>query len=145
MSEQEHRGELLDLTSKIVAAHVAHNSVAAADLSGVITGVYQGFASTIAEPAPPPESAVPVKKSVTSNFIICLEDGKKLKMLKGHLQSAHGMTPEVYRAKWGLEPDYPIVAPEYAQRRSEIAYTIGLGGKLRKATLKGKRKRRTKK
>ncbi len=143
MSEQEHRRELLDLTSKIVAAHVAHNSVAAADLSGVITDVYQGFASTIAEPAPPPESAVPVKKSVTSNFIICLEDGKKLKMLKGHLQSAHGMTPEAYRARWGLGPDYPIVAPEYAQRRSKIARTIGLGRKLRKATPKGRR--RTKK
>ncbi len=145
MSEQEHRGELLDLTSKIVAAHVAHNSVAAADLSGVITDVYQGFASTIAEPAPPPEPAVPVKKSVTSNFIICLEDGKKLKMLKKHLLSAHGMTPGEYRAKWGLEPDYPIVALEYAQRRSEIAKTIGLGRKPGKATPNGKGKRRTKK
>jgi predicted transcriptional regulator len=145
MSEQEHRGELLDLTSKIVAAHVAHNSVAAADLSGIITDVYQGFASTIAEPTPPPEPAVSVKKSVTSNFIICLEDGKKLKMLKGHLQSAHGMTPEAYRAKWGLKPNYPMVAPEYAQRRREIARTIGLGRKPRKATPKGRGKKRTKK
>jgi predicted transcriptional regulator len=119
------------LTVQIVSAHVAHNSVAQADLPTLIAQVYGALSSLgVAAEAPAPsrpEPAVSIRKSVTPEFLICLEDGKKLKMLKRHLSSAYGMTPEQYRERWGLPADYPMVAPNYAQQRSSLAKLIGLG------------------
>jgi predicted transcriptional regulator len=127
--------ELVELTSTIVAAHVANNSVPVAELPELIKSVYQsltdlGTLPEVVEEKPVP--AVPIKKSVTPDFIICLEDGKKLKMLKRHLKTAYGMTPEEYRDKWGLPADYPMVAPNYADHRSSLAKKIGLGTRSRK-------------
>jgi predicted transcriptional regulator len=126
------RGEILALTTEIVSAHVANNSVVQAEVPELIQQVYAklselaaGEETTSVELTP----AVPVKKSVTDDYIICLEDGKKLKMLKRHLMTAYGMTPEEYRAKWGLKSDYPMVAPNYAAKRQELAKKIGLGRK----------------
>jgi predicted transcriptional regulator len=130
------RGEILALTTEIVSAHLANNSVTQTDVAGFIQSVYaklselaQGDETPSVELTP----AVPIKKSVTDDFIVCLEDGKKLKMLKRHLMTSYGMTPEEYRAKWGLKPDYPMVAPNYAAKRQELAKKIGLGRKPRVA------------
>jgi predicted transcriptional regulator len=126
------RGELLALTAEIVSSHVANNSVVQSDMPDLIQSVF-GKLSELAngEDAASVElsPAVPIKKSITDDFIVCLEDGKKLKMLKRHLMTAYGMTPEDYRAKWGLKPDYPMVAPNYALKRQELAKKIGLGRK----------------
>lgn len=122
--------ETRKLTVQIVAAHVSHNSVATNDLPALIEQVFSALSNlgTPVEPAPVrPEPAVAIKKSVTPDFIICLEDGKKLKMLKRHLQTAYNMTPDEYRERWGLAADYPMVAPNYAKQRSALAKTIGLG------------------
>lgn len=131
MAEDSKPAELLALTAQIVSAHVSHNTVGAADLAGLIRDVHatlSGLASgAAAAPAEKPTPAVPVKKSVHPDYLICLEDGKKLKMLKRHLKSAFNMTPEQYRERWGLPPDYPMVAPNYAAKRSELAKRIGLG------------------
>ena len=122
--------ETRKLTVQIVAAHVAHNNVAASDLPALIDQVYKAL-NGLGKPVEPvqerPQPAVPIKKSVTPDYLICLEDGKKLKMLKRHLQSAYNMTPDQYRDRWGLPPDYPMVAPNYASQRSALAKTIGLG------------------
>ncbi|WP_342241762.1 MucR family transcriptional regulator [Inquilinus sp. OTU3971] len=122
---------------KIVSAHVADNSVAAADLPGLIAQIY-GALEKLGRPEEPvitrPEAAVPIRKSVTPDYIICLEDGKKLKILKWHLASAYAMTPNQYRERWGLPADYPMVAPNYAQQRSTLAKKIGLGTGRSKAT-----------
>ena len=130
------RGEILALTTEIVSAHLANNSVTQTDVAGFIQSVYaklselaQGEETPSVELTP----AVPIKKSVTEDYIVCLEDGKKLKMLKRHLMTSYGMTPEEYRAKWGLKPDYPMVAPNYAAKRQELAKKIGLGRKPRVA------------
>lgn len=123
---------VLGLTADIVAAHVSHNQVAAADLPAMIRSVYRSLANVGVPETPPmetPTPAVSIKRSVFADYIICLEDGKKLKMLKRHLQTSYGMTPADYRAKWGLPADYPMVAPSYASRRSELAKSIGLGRK----------------
>ena len=126
------KSELLALTSEIVASHVSNNPVSPQDLTGVIESVY-AMLSELAEDKPEPKEelvpAVPIKKSVTDDHIVCLEDGKKLKMLKRHLKTAYDMTPEQYRAKWGLSADYPMVAPAYARKRQELAKQIGLGRK----------------
>ena len=130
MTTESNEKDLLQLTSSIVSAHVAHNSVTVQDLPGLIREVYQTLANvgTVVPKEPErPAPAVPVKKSVTPDFIVCLEDGKKLKMLKRHLRTTYNMTPEEYRAKWGLAPDYPMVAPNYAAQRSDFAKKIGLG------------------
>ena len=126
------RAEILALTSDIVSSHVANNAVGPNDVPDLIQSVYtklneiaSGDDANMIELTP----AVPIKKSITDDFIICLEDGKKLKMLKRHLMTAYGMTPEDYRAKWGLRPDYPMVAPNYAKKRQELAKKIGLGRK----------------
>jgi predicted transcriptional regulator len=117
-------------TVQIVAAHVSHNSVAPSDLPALIEQVY-GALTGLGRPAvvvpTRPEPAVPVRKSVTPDYIVCLEDGKKLKMLKRHLQAAYNMTPDEYRERWGLPADYPMVAPNYAKQRSSLAKSIGLG------------------
>ncbi|MEL7137839.1 MAG: MucR family transcriptional regulator [Pseudomonadota bacterium] len=124
--------EIMSLTSDIVAAHVSNNPVPPAELPGLIESVFETL-SKLGEPAPEPEvelkPAVPIKKSVTDDHIICLEDGKKLKMLKRHLKTSYDMTPEQYRAKWGLPADYPMVAPSYAAKRQQLAKKIGLGRK----------------
>ncbi len=127
--------ELLSLTSDIVAAHVSNNTVAVSDLPGLIEQVFKtlsnvGGAGDAAVDRPTP--AVPIKKSITPDFIICLEDGKKLKMLKRHLKTAYDMSPDDYRERWGLPSDYPMVAPNYAKQRSKLAKAIGLGTQQRK-------------
>lgn len=134
MSEQTKASELLPLVTDIVAAHLSNNTVPITDLPDLIRDVYNALATAGGDAAPAaerPTPAVPVKKSVTPDFIICLEDGKKLKMLKRHLKTAYNMTPEQYRERWGLAPDYPMVAPNYAKHRSTLAKKIGLGTKPR--------------
>ena len=124
--------ELLALTSDIVAAHVSNNSVASADLPALIQSVFSTLSVLGAEEAEPEvelKPAVPIKRSVTDDHVICLEDGKKMKMLKRHLMTDHGLTPDEYRAKWGLSHEYPMVAPNYALKRRELAKKIGLGRK----------------
>jgi predicted transcriptional regulator len=125
--------DVLGLTAQIVSAHVSNNSVATEALPALIQDVYRTLAGVGREPAAPnkPQPAVPVKKSVFSDYIICLEDGKKLKMLKRHLKTAYNMSPEQYRERWDLPPDYPMVAPNYAKHRSSLAKKIGLGTKPR--------------
>ncbi|MEM7547171.1 MAG: MucR family transcriptional regulator [Pseudomonadota bacterium] len=126
------RSEILALTTEIVASHVSNNAVNQTDLSSMIETVFrtlEGLAGPAEEPVEVLKPAVPIKKSVTNDFIICLEDGKKLKMLKRHLMTSYEMTPDDYRAKWGLPADYPMVAPSYARKRQELAKKIGLGRK----------------
>jgi predicted transcriptional regulator len=131
MDESGSSETVLRLTAQIVSAHVEHNTVQAEALPGLIEKVYQtlrGVGQAPVEPAKP-APAVPVKQSVRPDFIICLEDGKKLKMLKRHLMTAYKMTPSQYRLRWGLPADYPMVAPSYAKVRSSLAKKIGLGRK----------------
>ncbi len=128
---------LIDLAADIVSAYVSNNTVPAAELAGLIAEVYAALQRTssgvVVEPAPEPvKPAVPLKKSVTPDYIICLEDGKKFKSLKRHLRTQYNMTPEEYREKWGLPSDYPMVAPNYAQARSDLAKKMGLGQQRRR-------------
>jgi predicted transcriptional regulator len=129
MTDQNNSAELLKLTAEIVAAHVSNNTLTAAELPQLISQVHSSLSdtgkavSTEERPAP----AVSVKKSVMPDYIVCLEDGKKLKMLKRHLKTSYDLTPEQYRERWGLPADYPMVAPNYAKRRSALAKEIGLG------------------
>ena len=135
MTEQAKPSELLALTTNIVAAHVANNSVAVADLPRLIQEIHDTLASVGAggsREKERPTPAVPIKKSVVPDFIVCLEDGKKLKMLKRHLKTAYNMSPEDYRERWGLPADYPMVAPNYAKQRSKLAKQIGLGTRGRR-------------
>ncbi len=143
MPENEQRRELLELTSTIVAAHVANNPIAAAELPSVIATVHQALAALgPEEAAAKPKPAVSIKQSVKPDYIVCLDDGKKLKMLKRHLKTAYNMTPDDYRKRWGLPSDYPMVAPNYAKQRSALAKKIGLG---RKPGTKAKQPSKTKK
>lgn len=135
MSNPSTNAELLALTTNIVAAHVSNNSVAPNELPGLIEQVYRSLATVGTEPMPTserPTPAVAIKKSVTPDYIVCLEDGKKLKMLKRHLKTAYNMTPEEYRDRWSLPADYPMVAPNYAKQRSRLAKQIGLGTRPRR-------------
>lgn len=132
MSEtKENQAELLQLTADIVASHVSNNSVPMAELGQLIRQVYDSLAALgrdgQAAQAERPQPAVPVRRSITPDHIVCLEDGKKLKMLKRHLKTAYNMSPEEYRERWGLPADYPMVAPNYAEQRRELAKKIGLG------------------
>ncbi len=130
MPEDEQSRELLEHTTRIVGAHVSHNAMPAADLPGLIATVHQALATLgPEEPAAKPTPVVPIKQSVKPEYIVCLDDGKKLKMLKRHLKTAYNMTPDDYRKRWGLSSDYPMVAPNYAKKRSELAKKIGLGRK----------------
>ncbi|MDZ3833098.1 MAG: MucR family transcriptional regulator [Sphingopyxis sp.] len=134
MSEQADSNEMLvTLTADIVAAHVSNNSVAISDLALIINNVHAALSAlgteVVEEEKPVP--AVSIRASVKPDHIVCLEDGKKLKMLRRHLMTHYGMTPEDYRAKWGLPADYPMVAPNYAEKRRELAKQIGLGTKGR--------------
>jgi len=135
MENTEQSGDLLALTTEIVAAHVSNNTVSLGDLPQLINQVYNSLANIGTAPPPPairPQPAVSVKKSVQPDYIVCLEDGKKLKMLKRHLKTAYNMSPESYRERWGLPADYPMVAPNYAQQRSRLAKEIGLGTRARR-------------
>jgi predicted transcriptional regulator len=134
MNDGANSDDLLALTAKIVAAHVSNNSVALGDMAGLIQQVHQalrGIGSTTATAARP-QPAVPIKRSVMPDYIVCLEDGKKLKMLKRHLKTAYNLSPEQYRERWGLPPDYPMVAPNYAKQRSQLARDLGLGTKSKR-------------
>ena len=123
---------LVTLTADIVAAHVSNNSVAISDISLVIRSVHEALAGLASGAEPEPQQpAVSVRASVKPDYIVCLEDGKKLKMLRRHLMTNFGMTPEDYRAKWNLPKDYPMVAPNYAEKRRALAKQIGLGKKGR--------------
>ena len=131
---------LLTLTADIVAAHVSNNSVAVNDLPSLIQNVHAaltGISGTSSAPEPKPEPKVSIRSSVKPDYIVCLEDGKRLKMLKRHLMTHYNLTPDQYRQKWGLSPDYPMVAPNYAEQRRSLAKSIGLGTK-RKRTRGGK-------
>ncbi len=136
MSDED-QSSLLSLTAEVVAAFVSNNAIRAAEIPDLIKTVHASMAD-IVEPKPAesqaaaPTPAVPIKKSITDDYLICLEDGKKFKSLRRHLQTAFGMTPDEYRAKWGLPRDYPMVAPGYAAKRSELAKATGLGNSRRK-------------
>lgn len=139
MTESAGTADILGLTAEIVSAHVSNNPVQLADLPALIQEVYRTLATVgdqpppAAAPAPAerPQPAVPIRRSVTPDYLVCLEDGKKLKMLKRHLKTAYDLTPDQYRERWGLPSDYPMVAPNYAQHRSSLAKQIGLGTKPR--------------
>lgn len=127
----EDKSQLLEMTADIVSAYVGNNSVTSADLPVLIQNIHAALSQIstgVAEVAPEPkEPAVPVRKSISPDFLICLEDGRKFKSLKRHLRTKYDMSPEEYRAKWGLPKDYPMVAPNYAKARSELAKQMGLG------------------
>ncbi|WP_156681648.1 MucR family transcriptional regulator [Sphingomonas profundi] len=131
--------DLLALTADIVAAHVGNNDVAIGDVPGLIATVHSalaGLAAPTAEAAPPQEPAVSIRASVKPDYLVSLESGRKLKMLKRYLLTSYGMTPEDYRRKWDLPSDYPMVAPNYAKQRQELAHRIGLGHKRPAAAAK---------
>ncbi|MBV8615763.1 MAG: MucR family transcriptional regulator [Acetobacteraceae bacterium] len=135
MADNPANANVLGLTAQIVAAHVSNNPVSPDALPSLIQEVYKTLAGVGRESPEPerPQPAVPVKRSIFQDYIVCLEDGKKLKMLKRHLKTAYNMSPEQYRDRWGLAPDYPMVAPSYARHRSSLAKKIGLGTKPRSA------------
>lgn len=138
--------QLLSMTSEIVSAYVGHNALPADQVPNVIRTVY-GALSRVGgevevEETKPQKPAVPVRRSVTPDYIVCLEDGKKLKMLRRHLRTAYNMSPEEYRAKWNLAADYPMVAPNYAKARSKFAKQIGLGRRTRSEKRTGRGRRR---
>jgi predicted transcriptional regulator len=133
MPEETPSTDVLGLTAQIIAAHVSNNAVSPDALPSLIQQVYKTLSGVGKEPPRPdrPQPAVPVKKSLFRDHIVCLEDGKKLKMLKRHLRTAYNMTPDQYRQRWGLGADYPMVAPDYARHRSSLAKKIGLGTRPR--------------
>ena len=131
----EMKETLITLTADIVAAHVSNNSVAVNDLPTLISNVHNALSGLNGPPPQPeakPEPKVSIRASVKPDYIVCLEDGKKLKMLKRHLMTHYNMTPEQYRQKWNLPADYPMVAPNYAEQRRNLAKKIGLGTKRRR-------------
>ena len=144
-TEQVPAEEILRMTAEVVSAYLSNNLLPASQISEVIQTVHTSLNSLGAgrtdSAGEPPKPAVPVKKSVTADYIICLEDGKKLKMLKRHLRSTYNMTPDEYRTKWGLPSDYPMVAPNYAQQRSEFAKKIGLGRNSGRGSRRGRKQR----
>ena len=126
----------IELAAEIVSAYVSNNTVASAEIPNLIGQVYSALlrvsSGQVTAPSEPLKPAVPVKRSITAEHIVCLEDGKKFKSLKRHLRTQYGMTPEQYREKWGLPPDYPMVAPNYAAARSQLAKQMGLGQQRRR-------------
>ena len=142
MAEEQDYDTLLTLTADIVAAHVSNNSVAVNDLPNLINNVHGALSSLSGRAAPEvkQEPKVPIRSSIKPDYIVCLEDGKRLKMLKRHLMTHYQMTPDQYRQKWGLNSDYPMVAPNYAEQRRTLAKAIGLGTKRRKTTKAAKAK-----
>jgi predicted transcriptional regulator len=136
MNDIHNSANFIELTASIVSAYVSNNSVAAADIPALINQVHAALSGVSGKageaPAEPLKPAVSVKKSITPEHIVCLEDGKKFKSLKRHLRTQYNMTPEQYREKWGLGPDYPMVAPNYAAARSQLAKEMGLGQQRRR-------------
>jgi predicted transcriptional regulator len=141
MANPSENADFIALTAEIVSAYVSNNTVASADIPALINQVHSALLRVSSGGAPPPgeaaKPAVPVKRSINPDYLICLEDGKKFKSLKRHLRTQYGMTPEQYREKWGLPHDYPMVAPNYAAARSNLAKQMGLGQQRRRS---GKRK-----
>ncbi len=129
MPKSENDTSTIVMVSEIVSAYVSKNSLPPSELPNLIKTVHDALNSPEQGASSAPEPAVPIKKSIRPDYVICLEDGKKLKMLKRHLRTAYDMSPDEYRQKWGLASDYPMVAPKYAARRSELAKKIGLGRK----------------
>jgi predicted transcriptional regulator len=138
------KADTIEMTAEIVAAYVENNTVAASELPGLIQSVHRALTGITAGPelveAPPKEPAVPVRRSITPDHLVCLEDGRKFKSLKRHLRTKYNMSPEDYRAKWGLPKDYPMVAPNYAKARSDLAKQMGLGQGGRQAPKATKRR-----
>jgi predicted transcriptional regulator len=136
MSEVSEIENYIELAADIVSAYVSNNSVPSSDLPALINEVHAALlrvtANSISQTVEPPKPAVPAKKSITNEFIICLEDGRKFKSLKRHLRTQYNMSPDEYREKWGLPPDYPMVAPNYAKARSNLAKQMGLGQQRRR-------------
>jgi predicted transcriptional regulator len=136
MSDSTAGGNFIELTAEIVSAYVSNNTVPAGDIPGLISQVHAALSRVSGKsadvPAEPLKPAVSLKKSVTPEYIVCLEDGKKFKSLKRHLRTQYNMTPEQYREKWGLSTDYPMVAPNYAAARSQLAKQMGLGQQRRR-------------
>ena len=136
----DEKSEIIEMTADIVSAYVGNNAVSAGELPNLIQSIHRALASVstgteVVEQAPK-EPAVPIKRSITAGFLICLEDGRKFKSLKRHLRTKYNMSPEEYRAKWGLPKDYPMVAPDYAKARSDLAKQMGLGQGGRQAPRK---------
>ena len=136
----DQKGEVIEMTADIVSAYVGNNSVSAAELPGLIQSVHRALSgvSTGGEvvDAAPKEPAVPIRRSITPDYLVCLEDGRKFKSLKRHLRTKYNMSPEEYRSKWSLPKDYPMVAPNYAKARSDLAKQMGLGQGGRQAARK---------
>src|SRR2546430_456924 len=139
-TRMDEKSEVIEMTADIVSAYVGNNSVSAADLPALIQSVHRAISGISsgaeAAEAAPKEPAVPIRRSITPDFLVCLEDGRKFKSLKRHLRTKYNMSPEDYRAKWGLAKDYPMVAPNYAKARSELAKQMGLGQGGRQAPRK---------
>lgn len=136
MSDTNDQGVSLNQVTEIVSAFVSNNSVSNKQIPDLITSVHQTLMKVTGQAPETLKPAVPIKRSVTPNYIVCLEDGKKLKMLKRHLRTSFNLSPEEYRKKWGLLDDYPMVAPKYAAQRSELAKKIGLGQSRRRGRKK---------
>jgi predicted transcriptional regulator len=142
MAEKPDDGGYIQLTANIVSAYVSNNPVASAEIPALISQVYSALTrlsngGPVAAPAEPLKPAVPIKRSVTAEYIVCLEDGKKFKSLKRHLRTQYALTPDQYRAKWNLPPDYPMVSHNYAQARSQLAKQMGLGQQRRRRRDRG--------
>ena len=141
MAENSGESSYIQLTANIVSAYVSNNTVTSAEIPNLISQVYSALtrvsSGQVATPAEPLKPAVPVKRSITAEYIVCLEDGKKFKSLKRHLRTQYDMTPEQYREKWALPPDYPMVAPNYAAARSQLAKQMGLGQQRRRRRERG--------
>jgi predicted transcriptional regulator len=142
MAEKSDQGDYIQLTANIVSAYVSNNTVASAEIPNLISQVYSALTRVsnggpVAAPIEPLKPAVPIKRSVTAEYIVCLEDGKEFKSLKRHLRTQYGLTPDQYRAKWNLPPDYPMVSHNYAQARSQLAKQMGLGQQRRRRRDRG--------
>jgi predicted transcriptional regulator len=139
-ADMEEKAEIIEMTADIVSAYVGNNIVAASELPSLIHSVHGALAGMSTQSdaleVAPKEPAVPIKRSITPGFLVCLEDGRKFKSLKRHLRTKYNMSPEDYRAKWGLAKDYPMVAPDYAKARSDLAKKMGLGQGGRQAPRK---------
>ena len=137
----DEKSEVIEMTADIVSAYVGNNSVAAADLPGLSQSAPRarggGWSGAAAAAAAPKEPAVPIRRSITPDYLVCLEDGRKFKSLKRHLRTKYNMSPEEYRSKWSLPKDYPMVAPNYAKARSDLAKQMGLGQGGRQAAKRG--------
>jgi MucR family transcriptional regulator, transcriptional regulator of exopolysaccharide biosynthesis len=142
MAEKPDDGGYIQLTANIISAYVSNNTVASAEIPALISQVYSALTRVsnggpVAAPAEPLRPAVPIKRSVTAEYIVCLEDGKKFKSLKRHLRTQYGLTPDQYRAKWNLPADYPMVSHNYAEARSQLAKQMGLGQQRRRRRDRG--------